>query len=157
LKAHLNCFGGRVTFEMEADNPKALFKKLALVQEVFGAEDKCGCCGSQDIVYRTRLWDGNDYYELHCRECGAAFAFGQKKDGGGLFPKRRDKEGDTLENGGWKVWHGGETRAEPVPPPPRSAPPQGPAQQPPRQPPPPYAEGLTDDDVPFMRYDERLI
>lgn len=140
MKAHLNCFGGRVTFEMEAESPKALFKKLALVQEVFGAEDKCGCCGSQDITYRARQWDGNDYFELHCKDCGADFSFGQKKDGGGLFPKRKDPNGDLLEHGGWKVWRAGDTHAEPV----AAAPRNGGS-----RPVEPRREHLTDDDIPF--------
>ena len=37
-------------------------------------------------------------------DCGATLAFGQHKKGGTLLPKRKDENGNWLENGGWHKW-----------------------------------------------------
>ena len=34
-------------------------------------------------------------------DCGAVLGFGQHKKGGTLFPKRKDADGNWLENRGW--------------------------------------------------------
>src|SRR5688572_21338136 len=87
-------------FELVADNAKDLFQQVAEIQEVFEAETECGLCHVEDIHYSYREVGAYKYYELRCGACGAQFQFGQKIQGGQLFPKRtKDKE--PLPNGGW--------------------------------------------------------
>ncbi len=94
--------------EIEGDSQQALFRSIASAQEVFG-ERKCGKCGSLDLVFRTRKNHQEDeFFEMFCRHCHAALAFGVHKKGGTLFPKRR-KEGDAggvevLPDNGWLRW-----------------------------------------------------
>lgn len=90
----------KLTFELEGEGQKEIFKELATIQEIF-SEEKCGLCGSQNIKFVVRNVDGNDYYELRCLDCGAILAFGQHKKGGTLFPKRKDDDGNYMPNRGW--------------------------------------------------------
>lgn len=95
--------GDKLEFELEGAGQKEIFKELAIIQEIF-AEEKCGLCGSTNLRFVVRNVDGNDYYELRCNDCGAILAFGQHKKGGTLFPKRKDDEGNWLQNKGWHKW-----------------------------------------------------
>ena len=95
---------GRTTVELESDTVKDAFAQLATFQEVFG-EDKCGKCGSDNLRFVVRENDGNSYYEIRCQECGAKLSFGANKVGGGLFPRRKDAEGDWLSDRGWQKWN----------------------------------------------------
>lgn len=90
----------KLTFELEGEGQKEIFKELATIQEIF-SEEKCGLCGSTNIKFVVRSVDGNDYYELRCNDCGAVLAFGQHKKGGTLFPKRKDDDGNYMSNRGW--------------------------------------------------------
>jgi hypothetical protein len=90
----------KLSFELEGEGQKEIFKELASIQEIFG-EEKCGLCGSSNIKYVVRNVDGNDYYELRCADCGAILAFGQHKKGGTLFPRRKDDDGKWLSHRGW--------------------------------------------------------
>lgn len=110
MKAHFRTQDNRITFEVEGIDQKAVFKQIALVQEVFDAESECGCCQSKAIRLRVRMADDNEYYEIVCEECHARFQFGQAKKGGTLFPKRRDESG-ALPNRGWARWEGKKGRA----------------------------------------------
>lgn len=103
MKAHYRTTNGRITFEVEAAEPKALFRELASIQEVFDSEHICGVCRSARIRMQARKVEDFDFYELVCTksECRARFAFGQAKKGGALFPKRKDEDGRWLPNGGW--------------------------------------------------------
>jgi hypothetical protein len=90
-------------FEVTGETASALFREIASIQEVFDAEKTCGCCNGTDLRFIVRTVDENDYYEISCgnQDCRARFAFGQNKKGGGLFPKRKDKENKWLPNRGW--------------------------------------------------------
>ena len=101
---------GRLTVEFEADEQKAAWKQLAIFQEVF-TETKCGVCGSENLRFVTRTVDKNDFYELHCIDCGAKLAFGQHKTGGTLFPKRKDEDDKLMPNNGWFKWNGEKSTA----------------------------------------------
>lgn len=103
MKAFISAMGGRVRFEAEADKVKELWKKLALVQSIFDAASACGVCGKQEIRYNHRVARGFDYFELVCcdPECNARLSFGQHKEGGTLFPKRKDENGNHLDYDGW--------------------------------------------------------
>lgn len=91
---------GNVGVEVEAKDTKDAFSQLAGAVEIFGNQH-CGACNSDAVVPAVRQRDGNTYYEMRCTQCGAALAFGQKRDGGALFPRRRDKNDEYLPNYGW--------------------------------------------------------
>lgn len=86
--------------EVEGKDTKDAFGQLAGAIEVFG-NTACGACGAPGAVPVVRENDGHQFHEMRCRQCGAVLAFGQKKDGGALFPKRKDKEGNWLDGNGW--------------------------------------------------------
>ena len=92
--------GDKLEFELDGAGQKELFKEIANIQEIFG-EVKCGVCGSENIKFVVRVVDDNEYYELRCMDCGAVLGFGQHKKGGTLFPKRKDGDGNWLDNKGW--------------------------------------------------------
>jgi hypothetical protein len=92
-----------LTFEFDSANVKELWKQIGEVQEVFG-ETHCGACKSENIRFRCRTVEENDYYELHCTDCNKVKAYGQLKKGNKLFPKRKDKEGNWLKDNGWVSW-----------------------------------------------------
>jgi hypothetical protein len=92
-------FGG-VTVTAEGD-AKECFTELASAAEVFGNQ-ACGACGSELIVPSVREVDGNTYYEMRCQSCGSVLGFGQRKIDGRLYPRRKDKDGNWLENRGWQ-------------------------------------------------------
>ena len=104
MKAHYHI--RNLDFEVEGDTPKALFKNVAEVQEIFGADTRCGNCRKANLHFRVRTVDDNDYFELLCLDCFATLSFGQHKNGKGLFPKRKDADGKPLPNRGWTVWAG---------------------------------------------------
>ena len=93
-----------LSVEFEADTIKEIFSQLATFQEVFG-ESACGKCKSENLRFVVRENEGNAYYEIRCRDCGAKLAFGAHKKGGGLFPRRKDAEGNWLPNSGWQKWN----------------------------------------------------
>ena len=95
---------GKISVELEGDTQKDLFAQLSAFQEVFD-ESACGKCGSTNLRFVTREVDGNSYYEIRCLDCGARLEFGQSQQGGGLFPRRKSKEGEWLPDGGWVKWN----------------------------------------------------
>jgi hypothetical protein len=88
----------RLNVEINSDSVKEAFKELALFQEVFD-EKYCQLCKNDDLQFVVRTVEGNDYYELKCKNCFAKLTFGQHKSGNTLFPKR--KEGTN----GWFKWN----------------------------------------------------
>lgn len=94
----------RVVIEAEGDGLKKVFSQLADLAAVFACADKCGCCGSADVIPQVREPQGFTYYELACRACGASLTFGQHKEGGTLFAKRKDDHGNPKGKGGWEVY-----------------------------------------------------
>jgi|TARA_R110000765_G_scaffold121857_4_gene218218 DNA-directed RNA polymerase subunit RPC12/RpoP len=100
----VNYTSGKISAEIEADTQIDLFQKLANFQEIF-AENKCAKCGSDNIRFQVRNVEENLYYEAKCSGCGAKLAFGVMKKGGRLFPKRKDKDGGWLPDGGWVKWN----------------------------------------------------
>lgn len=114
MKLHYKA-NDRLTFEIDGEGEKEIFRELAAIQEIFG-ETKCGMCGSTNLRFVSRIVDDNEYFELRCRDCGAVLAFGQHKKGGTLFPKRKDKEGNRLPNNGWHKWDGNKTETTSQPP-----------------------------------------
>ena len=95
---------GNLTLDVDRETQKEVFKELAAFEEVFG-ESSCGKCSSENLRFVVRENDGNEYYEIRCVDCGARLAFGSHKKGGGLFPRRKDAEGNWLPDGGWTKWN----------------------------------------------------
>ncbi len=105
MKVTYTTGSGRLTFEVECPSGKVAFEVVAAIQELF-EEPCCGACKSKNIRCDVRVFDGNKYYKLVCNDCAAQLDFGQHKEGGGLFVKRRDKDGRDMPDGGWYVWQG---------------------------------------------------
>ena len=104
MKITYTTASGKISVELEGDTQKDLFGQLGAFQEIFD-QATCGKCSSTSIRFVVRDIDGNSYYELRCEDCGARLEFGQIKKGGGLFPRRKDKEGNWLPDGGWVKWN----------------------------------------------------
>lgn len=92
--------GQSVDIEVEGKDVKDAFAQVAGAVEVF-SHTTCGACGAPGAVPVVRENGGNQYYEMRCRGCGACLSFGQRRDGGALFPKRKDKDGNWLDGSGW--------------------------------------------------------
>ena len=94
----------RLTAEFEADTQRDIVTDIAKFQEIF-EESVCGKCGSENVRWQVRNVDDNLYFELRCMDCGARLSFGSHKKGGGLFPRRKDAEGNWLPDNGWVKWN----------------------------------------------------
>ena len=90
----------RMDITVDGADVKACFDELAKAMEVFG-ETVCGACQSNDVAFVHRENDGYTFREAQCRECGHALAFGLKKSDLSMFPRRKDKAGNWLDNEGW--------------------------------------------------------
>lgn len=86
--------------EVEGKDTKDCFAQISGAIEVFGSTG-CGACGASGAAPVVRENGGNQYFEMRCRNCGSCLSFGQKRDGGALYPRRKDKEGNWLDNNGW--------------------------------------------------------
>src|SRR5262249_61822763 len=87
--------------EAEAQSMVDLFEQLSQLEEILRA-GPCGLCKGTQIGFRTREVSGVKFHEAVCLDCGAAFAFGMKKQPAGvLFPQRKDADGKWKANGGW--------------------------------------------------------
>lgn len=105
LEAMYKTANSRITFKVTGESPKALFKEIAELQDIFEVEECCGICGS-DFKFKVRITGDRgeySYYELACKNptCRAQFSFGQSKDQKTIFPKRKDDDGNWLPNRGW--------------------------------------------------------
>jgi len=106
MKLTYTTLNERIAVELEGSNHKEVFKQIGAFQEVF---EECACrkCGGDDLRYVVRVHDDNEYYELRCQNigCKAKLQFGAHKKGGGLFPRRKDAEGNWRGTDGWTVWN----------------------------------------------------
>jgi DNA-directed RNA polymerase subunit RPC12/RpoP len=102
---------GDLSFEVEGETQRDVFKEIASFEEVFGA-NTCGKCSSTNVRFVVRENDGNEYFEVRCTDCGAKLSFGSHKKGGGLFPRRKDADGNWLPDGGWVKWNAKTKTAE---------------------------------------------
>jgi hypothetical protein len=105
---------GNLTFELEVKDDKDAIKKIGELQNVF-THTTCGCCGSTETRYVHSENDGYNFYEIRCvaKGCYARLKFGQKKEGGTLFPKLKDEDGNYKPHDGWEKWEGHKTEDEP--------------------------------------------
>lgn len=114
MKVRMKMADGQFEVEVDGKDTKDCFAQIATSAEVFG-NSTCGACDSTRTVPSVRERDGNTFYEMKCLDCGATLAFGQKKQDGSLFPKRKGKDGSYLEGNGWMKWkaHQQEREVEP--------------------------------------------
>ena len=96
---------GEISAELDGDLGEN-FNAIADFQEVFGHKS-CGKCGNGDLRYGVRKNADNEFREIICKnpDCRAKLAFGSNKKGGGIFPKRKDGDGNWLRDGGWVRWN----------------------------------------------------
>lgn len=84
---------GAHTITVEGKNLEEAIELLGPIAEF----PRTGPKGETDIMLRHRRASGYDFYEI-VNEDGQTFSLGQRKDGGGLFPKRDQ---------GWHRYEGG--------------------------------------------------
>tara|TARA_Y100001973_G_C5033690_1_gene249326 strand:- start:30 stop:410 length:381 start_codon:yes stop_codon:yes gene_type:complete len=94
---------GNYTVEVEGETQEELFGNMAEMAELLSAGATCGKSGQTDTIPRKRVSGEYTFFEWFCVSSGAALALGQKKNGG-FFPKRKDKNGEYLDNNGWQTW-----------------------------------------------------
>ena len=89
--------------EFECETQRELWGQVSRFQEVF-CEKRCGKCDEEDLRFSVRDHEENQYYELRCQGCNAKLSFGCHKKGGGLYPRRKDAEGNWIQDNGWLRW-----------------------------------------------------
>ncbi len=101
-----------ISIDASGKKPKELMKQIGDITSVFSLGDKCGACGGTDVAPAVRQAKGYEFYEFNClnQKCRARLSLGQTKEGGTLFPKRKDRDGDWLPNGGWVKFQKQEAR-----------------------------------------------
>ena len=104
MKVNYTTSNKRISVEFEGDSQRDIFEQISKFQEVF-EQSVCGKCGHENLRFVVRTVDDNQYYELSCTNGGARLAFGAHKKGGGLFPRRKDGDGNWLPDQGWVKWH----------------------------------------------------
>lgn len=109
MKVMYRTKNGRMSFEIEGDKQQDVWEKIAALQEIF-EETNCGKCASDDVRFVVRKAKNDKgkefkYYELHCKKCRARLSFGVFEDASGIFPKRKDAEGNWVGNNGWKLFN----------------------------------------------------
>ena len=93
---------GKFTVEAEGSTTE-IFEQLAAFDSVFGnCVNKAN--GSENIGFRHREVDGNHYYEMYDKDEFHVLKFGKTKKDGSLFPRRKDADGNLLDNGGWNKY-----------------------------------------------------
>lgn len=106
-------FDSGFTLEAEGETIKAAIESFtSSCGAEFLTEESCPYCKSKNIVPNHRIavtGEGKqkksyNYYEIKCLTpgCWAVLELGQKQDLVGLFPKRKDENGNYLPNKGWK-------------------------------------------------------
>ena len=104
MKINYTSRSGRVSVELDAETQRDAFQQLSDFQEIFD-EVACGKCASENLRFVVRTVDDNQFYEIRCMDCGSRLEFGSMKQGGRLFPRRKDKEGNWLPDRGWGKWN----------------------------------------------------
>ena len=103
MSARVKAKIGSTVVEVEGAGIKDVIQALSPYYDVF-SEKECGKCGSQELGVNHRKAKTFDFYSLKCLSCGYRLDFGQHQEGGTLFPKRKDKDKNPIENNGWVHW-----------------------------------------------------
>jgi hypothetical protein len=106
---------GSMTATFEGKTQADIWEQIAAFQEVFETRPVTidgAVIDGKNVQYRKRTVDGNDYYEkVYVGEDknlrGYKLEYGSLKEPkGGLFPRRKDKDNNWLDNNGWNKWQG---------------------------------------------------
>ena len=90
---------GKFTVEAEGGTTE-IFKQLASFDSVFGnCINKVN--GSENICFRHRVVDENDYFEMYDKDTFHTLKFGRTKKDQSLFPRRKDADGNWMPDNGW--------------------------------------------------------
>ena len=106
---------GRFEIIFESVNHKSTWNTIAHFESIF-SDTNCKSCGEENTKFvvrgaNTAAGKKCEYYELVCPACRAKKDFGQLSDGSDdLFPKRKDGDGNWLEDNGWYKWDGGKSK-----------------------------------------------
>lgn len=92
---------GNYTIKVEGESQIDAFDRMAEMAELISCGSACGKTGNTDVIPVVRKKDDYCFREWKCVSSGAALQLGQKKDGTGLFPKRKSKDGEWHDNHGW--------------------------------------------------------
>lgn len=104
----------KVEVEVDGDCTRDCFDKIATAVEIF-SNSKCGACDSDNVVPVVRENGGNHFREMKCIDCGCSLGFGQRRQDGEMYPRRKDREGAWLENRGWTKWQPRERSVDDMP------------------------------------------
>ncbi len=99
--------GCGLTVSVQGETFTEAFEKMSMIEDVFEVPtDRDGKKTVDNFKLRTRTVEDNTYYELFDPKSKAKLALGQykKPKEGWLFPKRKDADGNWLDNRGWIVW-----------------------------------------------------
>src|ERR1035438_4561132 len=77
------------TFQVQGSN---LYEIVTESQKLsFGNVEKCGCCGSDNLILQSRLaMKKYKYVEVKCLQCKASLVFGSTTENPDVFYLRRD-------------------------------------------------------------------
>lgn len=84
IKVNLPMGANAIQIEGEVADFKGLIKNLSAFE---GIPTACKNCKGKNLWPNFRQPQGNTYYSIKCSDCGWEFKYGQKKEGGTLFPK----------------------------------------------------------------------
>lgn len=74
-----------LTFEVEAEKELDALAKASFYTT---APDKCGVCGSTEVMLESNKAESFTFVKIRCTKCRATANMGQFKDGSGGFWKR---------------------------------------------------------------------
>lgn len=95
---------GRTKITGEAQNIKDAVKAMSQIQLVFEG-NVCGQCSAVAFL-EHRIAQGYEFYAKRCSnpECNAQLDLGQHREGGTLFVKLRDDQGNVIGRNGWYIY-----------------------------------------------------
>jgi hypothetical protein len=81
---------GDTAFKVESGdhNMRDAFREVAFWDEFIRDHNKCGKCGSANVSLFNRAPKGNEYFGMHCNDCGAEKNIGQHKNAPTFFCKK---------------------------------------------------------------------
>lgn len=105
-----------LVLEVEGATLQDVIKGITVLDNAIGGEP-CGKCKSTNVSPRYRTAEGNDFYELVCKDCGAVLQLGTNKEEKTLYKKKMktdnkgkaikdaDGKGTYLQDNGWLKWN----------------------------------------------------
>jgi len=94
---------GKMTFAQEVKSEAEAFEFIAGVMAVFNGEP-CGCCGSTETFPQVQKGQHGTFRKFSCAKCTATILLPARREDGGLFYSRTDKDRNPLPHKGWSVY-----------------------------------------------------